>query len=185
LHDAVAACSDFLEAFGGHAAAAGMKLDPRNLAAFAQRFDEECKRRLTHEQLRRTCLIDAEVPFDWLTLPVVEQMEQLEPHGIGNPRPLLLASDVEVVGPPQTFGKAGEHVGLTLRQGNCTIRSVGWRKAEKWAGLMPGARVSLVFHASINEWNGRRHVRIEIEDLELEPCEHGRGSASRGASAQG
>ena len=98
LYQAILQCSDGLISFGGHAAAAGLRLPVAQFAPFAERFELHCRETLTTEQLRKALTIDAEVPLAMLTTRVVETLEMLEPHGIGNPRPLLLASGVRTAG---------------------------------------------------------------------------------------
>ena len=108
LYEAIKACSDGLIAFGGHSAAAGLKLPRGLLDAFAERFDGHCRASLTREQLQKVITIDAEVPLGVLTTRVVDEIGQLEPHGIGNPRPLLVANRVRVLGQPRVVGDAAE-----------------------------------------------------------------------------
>ena len=78
-----------------------MKLEPTAFDSFATAFERHCRSVLTAEQLQKVLPIDAEVPLGMLTLRVVEEIETLEPHGIGNPRPLLVANHVRVVGEPR------------------------------------------------------------------------------------
>src|SRR5262249_27693377 len=61
LYEALRACADGLTSFGGHAAAAGLKLPHDQFAAFAERFDQHCRGALTVEQKERVTHIDAEV----------------------------------------------------------------------------------------------------------------------------
>lgn len=167
LYQALADCADLLIGFGGHAAAAGVKLDPANLDALAARFNERCRLSLTPERLERSLWIDAEVPLASLSLAVVEEIERLEPHGIDNPRPLLLASDLEIVGEPRAVGEHADHLQFTCRQGEFTAKAIAFKQAEKGRILKPGSRASVVFHAAVNEWKGRRDVQLEVKDFEL------------------
>jgi single-stranded-DNA-specific exonuclease len=159
LFEAIKDCSDGLIAFGGHAAAAGLKLAPDQLPAFAAKFNERCRTALTPEQLQRAITIDAEVVLPQLTLSVVEEIEKLEPHGVGNPRPILLASDVAIEGQPRPVGEQQNHLQL---------KAIGWNLAQRGQSLAPGTRCSIVFNASINEWNNRRDVQLELKDFAVD-----------------
>ena len=121
--------------------------------------------RSRQEQLEREIMIDAEVLLGTLTLGVVEEIEKLEPHGIGNPRPLLLASDLEIAGQPREVGSQKQHLQLRFKQGGHELKAIGWNLAEKGQSLAAGSRCSVVFHPSINEWNNRRDVQLEIRDI--------------------
>jgi single-stranded-DNA-specific exonuclease len=174
LYEALKDCSEGLIAFGGHAAAAGLKLNHEHLATFAQRFEERCRGSLTAEQLERVITVDAEIPLAVLSLAVVSEIEKLEPHGITNPRPLLMASGLEVVGPPRAVGERKNHLQLRLRDGEQISKAIAWNMAEKGRDLRAGSRCSIVFSPSINEWNGRREVQLEIKDFLLdEPAADG------------
>ena len=112
-----AACSDGLLGFGGHPAAAGLRMAPAHFDAFAERFDHHCRAALTDDQQQRKLDIDAEVRLGELSLPVVEWIETLEPYGIGNPRPILVAEGVRVVGEPRPVGERQEPRAAPVRPG--------------------------------------------------------------------
>jgi single-stranded-DNA-specific exonuclease len=168
LYEAIRDCSEGLIGFGGHAAAAGLKLTESHFPTFAQRFEERCRTALTAEQLQKVLVIDAEVPLGVLSVPVVNEIEKLEPHGMGNPRPLLLASQVRIMGEPRIVGELKNHLQLRMVQGNSQIKAIGWNMAEKARELTANTSCSIVFHPSINEWNGRRDVQLELKDLVVE-----------------
>ncbi len=168
LYKALEHCAGSLLTFGGHAAAAGLKVAKEDLAVFAQLFEERCRQTLSPEQLQRVLLIDAEVPLGALSLRVVEEMDRLEPYGVGNPKPLLLAGQLEVVGQPRIVGDQQNHLQLRVRQGDVIMKAIGWNMAERGKALGPGTPCSLVFHPSINEWNNRRDVQLEIRDFAID-----------------
>ena len=168
LYEALKDCSDGLIAYGGHAAAAGLKLTLEQLPAFARRFEERCRNSLSVEQLERALVIDAEIPLGVLSLAVVEEIEKLEPHGLSNPRPLLLSTGLEVVGEPRPVGEKKNHMQMRLRQGDHIFKAIGWNLAERGRDIAAGSRLSAVFSPSINEWRERREVQLEIKDFALE-----------------
>ncbi len=99
---------------------------------------------------------------------MVEEIESFEPHGLGNPRPVLLSSGLFVAGQPRAVGESKKHLQLRLQQGDISLKAIGWNLAEKGRELLPGTRCSVVFQPSINEWNGRREVQLEIKDFAIE-----------------
>jgi single-stranded-DNA-specific exonuclease len=167
LYEALRACSAGLLAFGGHQAAAGLKLSPSAFPDFAARFDGHCRAALTPEQLRKELVIDAEVPLSALTPKLVEAIDALEPYGIGNPRPLLVAQEVRVVGEPRAVGERKNHVQLRLAQGNVVLKGIAWNMAERARKLPAGSACAVAFTPSINEWNGRREVQLEVKDFQV------------------
>ncbi len=168
LHQALTACSNgLLITFGGHAMAAGLKVSRKNFDAFAEAFDGHCRGVLSPEQLQKSVLIDAEVMLGDLTLKVLESIEALEPHGIGNPKPVLVASRVKVVGESKAVGPKQNHLQVRFCQGNTTHKAIAWNMAERGKVLTPGRLCSIAFTPSINEWNGRREVQLELRDFQL------------------
>lgn len=167
LYEAIRACSEGLLGFGGHAAAAGLKLPSASFGAFAERFDQHCRTTLTPEQLRKELILDAEVPLGVLTPRVVEGIDALEPYGLGNPRPLLLAEGVRIVGEPRVVGERKNHLQLRLTQGGVTFKGIAWNMADRAKALAAGTVCSIAFLPSINEWNGRREVQLEIKDFQI------------------
>ena len=110
-------------------------------------------------------MIDAEIPSGALTLAVVEEIEKLEPHGIANPRPLLLATDLEVAGQPREVGETETAPSVPAQAGRPESASHRLEHGRERARLTAGSRCSVVFHPSINEWNNRRDVQLEIKDF--------------------
>ncbi len=182
LYEAIKECSSDLVAFGGHAAAAGVRLLPERLEDFAARFDAVCRARLTAEQKQRVLLVDAETRLDVLKMKVIEELARLEPHGMGNPRPLLSATDVLLVAAPKVFGD-GTHLRMRFQQGATTLNAVAWNAPEKYRRLKADSTCAIAFHASINEWNGYREVQLEIKDIQLQEARDDAGREPESAAA--
>ncbi len=138
LVEAIRACSEGLIGFGGHAAAAGLKLAPEEFSGFAERFNTHCIASLKPEQLRKELLIDAEVMLGELNLRTVAAIDDLEPYGVGNPRPLLLAERVRLVGEPRLVGEKKNHVQLRFNQGGVTLKGIAWNMASRLGDLSLG-----------------------------------------------
>src|SRR5262249_22223978 len=98
---ALSACSNHLLAHGGHAAAAGLKIEEQNLEAFRADFCEHAAEHISEEQRQAEISIDAEVYLSELTLSAVEQIERLAPFGNSNPRPMLCATNITLAEPPK------------------------------------------------------------------------------------
>ncbi len=169
LYDALFACSGGLTGFGGHSAAAGLKLPPSAFAAFADQFDQHCREALSlrPDLLKKELSIDAEVPLGMLTLKVVEDIHSLEPYGIGNPKPILMADEVRLLDEPRFVGERKNHVQLRFSQGSVIQRAIAWNMADRCRKLLPGTVCSIAFLPTINEWNHRREVQLELRDFQV------------------
>jgi single-stranded-DNA-specific exonuclease len=164
LIEALGDCAAHLERFGGHAAAAGMRVAEGQVGAFREAFEAAVRRRLTVEQLLPVLWLDAEVPLGGLTLAAVGELPALEPFGVGNPTPMLLARGVGVLD-VRPIGKDGDHLKFRLEQGGRRYDGLAWRKAEGLAHVRPGDAVDLAYTPQVNEWNGALRVQLTVEGM--------------------
>lgn len=165
LHEALAACSRHLLAHGGHAAAAGLRIEEASLAAFRTDFCEYVAAQMSQEDRVAEVQIDAEATLAQLTLKTVEQMEQLAPFGHANPRPVLCASGVTLAEPPRRMGNGERHLAVRVRQHGVTLRGVAFGQGEAADELAAlAAPLDLAFRPIINDFNGRRSVEMHLVD---------------------
>jgi single-stranded-DNA-specific exonuclease len=172
LYDAISACSDGLEAFGGHSAAAGLKLMHTAFDDFAKRFDDHCRVALTPEHRQRVLDVDAEVALPSIDLRTVEDIDRMEPFGVGNPAPLVEVSGARLVGDPRFVGDGGRTVQIRVGQGETVVKAVAFGQADRWRKFARGAPVSLVGRPQVNEYNGRREVQLVVRDFKAEDEPH-------------
>jgi len=165
LHAALQACDAYLLGHGGHARAAGLRIEEGRLAAFRAAFCEIAAQEIGEEDRVARLHVDAEAPLSAFTLETVRQIERLEPFGEGNPRPLLCTSGVTLARPPRAMGKDGHHLDLQLVQHGVTLRAVAFgagEDAEELANL--GGPLDIAFRPSINTFRGRQSVELRLED---------------------
>jgi single-stranded-DNA-specific exonuclease len=165
LHAGLAACSELLLSYGGHAAAAGLRIDEARLDEFRQQFCEHVAETISAEHREPELWIDAEAPLSAFSLPVVTQIESLAPFGQGNRRPLLCASDVRLAAPPTKMGGGGRHLSLKLVQHGVSMRAVAFGGGD-WAEEIEAADgpLEIAFRPVINEFRGQRKVEVQLAD---------------------
>ncbi len=167
LHRALAECGEHLFTHGGHAAAAGLKIDASRVDGFREAFLECVGRQLngTANGREAELRIDGEVAFSALTPTIVDQIQLLAPFGPGNVRPMLCASRVVLAEPPKPMGTSGRHLALRLRQHNVTLRGVAFGGGE-WATEIANLKgpFHVAFRPVINEFAGRRTVEAHLAD---------------------
>ena len=165
LHEALAGCKSRLLSFGGHAAAAGVKIDEGELEAFRAEFCEQVGSHRAPTDDTPELWIDAVIPFVGLTLQAVEQMELLGPFGAGNPRPLLCVQGATIAGPTKRMGASGRHLSLMLNHAGTGLRGVAFGAGDREAEFTkPDATFDIVFRPIINDFRGRRSVEIQLVD---------------------
>lgn len=165
LNEAFQACTDQLLSHGGHAAAAGLKIEKENIDAFRAEFLEYCSAEQTAESLQPLIRIDAEVQLSHLTLQTMEQLDQMAPFGQSNPRPRFCAMGLTISGEPKTMGGGDRHLTFGVRQDNRTFRVVAFGKGEQKEELAAvTGEIDLVFQPVINEFRGLKKVELHLVD---------------------
>lgn len=165
LRDALAACHEHLLSYGGHHAAAGLKVREDQITAFRHAFCEYAATQLADSDRQGELWIDAEVPLSALTLETVQQLERLAPFGHGNPRPVLCATDLRLAGTPRQIGNGGRHLSLELVQHNVRVRAVAFGRGEHADELgRLDSPLEVAFQPVINHFNGRSRVELHITE---------------------
>ncbi len=165
LHGALAACSEHLVSHGGHAAAAGLKIEEARLEAFREQFCEQVAGEFATGQTVAELRIDAEVPFSALTAKAVSDLERLAPFGHANPRPMLCATGVTLCEPPKRIGGGQRHLSLRLDQHGVQFRAVAFGGGD-WADELSAhsGPIAVAFQPFINQFRGRRNVELQVCD---------------------
>jgi single-stranded-DNA-specific exonuclease len=165
LHAALSACSAHLSGHGGHAAAAGLKIDEAKVDAFRAEFLEYAQTEFTPEMREPSIRIDAEAPLSQLTLPTVQQIETLSPFGQGNPRPVLCTAGVTLTEPPKYLGSGERHIALRVMHCGTRMRAVAFSAGEWLPELSKhGGPIDIAYRPVINEYQGRRSVEVQLVD---------------------
>lgn len=164
LHAALGACAEHLVSHGGHAAAAGLRIEPRRIDAFREAFCEAVAAQGGPPSNAAELVIDAEAPLGAFTLDVVRQIERLAPFGEGNQRPLLCACRVALAEPPRVIGSAGNHLALRLVQHGVTLRAVAFGGGEWSEQLASTGTIDVAFRPVINQFGGRQSVELHLVD---------------------
>ena len=156
LKEVLSDCSDLLERFGGHSAAAGCSLIPENLKAFQNRFIALCDERLPDSLIPKLQL-DGTLDYLELNEQFVEQLNRLQPFGEGNPEPLFSVNT-----PDSPFSSLKQkHVKWNLK-GNVEI--IGWNCSERFTNSLPS---QLAVNLGFNEFRGKRSIQLTIQDIQI------------------
>ena len=162
LYHALAACSDLLEGFGGHALAAGLTIRRENIAAFRKKFAAYYRENPACEQPALDCDLRISDPA-LLSMENVEALQLLEPCGTANPRPLLAMTAARLQSVTPIGG--GKHLRLTLCKAGQYFDCVFFSCTLDALTVRPGEWVDAAFCPQINSFRGRSSVQLLITDL--------------------
>jgi single-stranded-DNA-specific exonuclease len=163
LHEALGESRDLLRRYGGHRAAAGLTIARDRVAEFAARFNDVARQRLDPEDLVPELHIDLEVSLDDVTPNLEAILRHLEPCGVGNPAPVLVARQVRLAGGPKLVGQNGLKLRLATSRGEFVV--IGWDMAAR-AAEVPAARpFDVAFRLERDEWNGEYRLQGRLADF--------------------
>jgi single-stranded-DNA-specific exonuclease len=165
LARALEACTQHLEGHGGHEMAAGLKVRSDKFPDFQSAFCAHAKSVISPEQLVPELRLDIVADLQQITHALVVDLHRLGPFGHGNRRPILCLRGVTVAAPPRRVGKSGDHLQLLVRQGEIALKCIAFGYAPLDAKLAPGTTIDLAVEPSINEFNGRSNVELEVRDV--------------------
>lgn len=165
LHRGLHACREHLVTFGGHKAAAGLKVDAKHIDAFRAALAEHVGNHHVVVERDLEVAIDAEVRLADLTHDAVTRIEQLGPFGSEHRRPVFAASRVDVVGKPGRMGEGERHLSLQLKHYGKTMRAIAFGQGE-WADEIAavGGPISICFAPTINRFRGEERVEMQLID---------------------
>jgi single-stranded-DNA-specific exonuclease len=163
LHSALGESRDLLLRYGGHRAAAGLTISRDRVAEFAARFNAVARQRLDPEDLVPELRVDLEVSLDDVTPDFEAILRHLEPCGMGNPAPVLVARQVRLAGAPKLVGQNGLKLRLATSRGEFVV--IGWDMASR-AAEVPAARpFDVAFRLERDEWNGEYRLQGRLADF--------------------
>jgi single-stranded-DNA-specific exonuclease len=163
LHGGLAACKDLLIRFGGHRSAAGITIAAHRIPAFTECFNAVAAERLTEDDLVPELRVDLEVRLDQIDDEMESILRHLEPCGMGNPSPVLVARDVVLAAPPRIVGKDG--LKLVVRDADRSLVVLGWGMAPRAPELEVGRTIDIAFRLERDEWNGETRLQGRLADF--------------------
>lgn len=184
LHAGLSACAARLRSFGGHQAAAGLKIEAGAIDAFRDDFCRFVGENHTVCDRDLELHIDAEIRLADLTLAAVSHLDRLGPFGCQNPRPVFSASRVELVEPPRKMGGGDRHLSLKVRHYGKVLRAVAFGRGE-WADEIAAVNspISISFAPNINHYQGRQSVELRLIDWQDESLRTNATAARPSAAA--
>ena len=165
LIDLLDDCRHLFLSYGGHKLAVGCTLPTERMAAFKEALNPLAEARITEDNLTRKIKIDGPLEFAAVDDRFLETFALLNPFGVGNPKPLFIAENVEVISDPQVLQR--KHLKFLGRQNGRVIEALGWDKAEWRHVVRRGSRVSMAFSLMTSEYLGEQKVSLSIEDLKI------------------
>lgn len=164
IHEAIAACGDLLEQFGGHKYAAGLTMKPEHFEEFSIRFEQVVASTIKPEQKIPVVEIDLEInPVD-ITPKFYRVMKQFAPFGPGNMTPVFLTRGLFDDGSARIVGT--NHLKLRLgKAGQPYFDAIAFNKGELLPSFSMGLSADVCYAIEENHWNGKTTLQWSIKDI--------------------
>ncbi len=166
VYDAIDACSEYLDHFGGHKYAAGLSLKPENLDKFRMAFEETVANTITDNMLIPEVEIDAELKLSQITPKFFRILRQFAPHGPGNMSPVFLTRGVIDKNSARVVGR--KHLKMIVShpdEPGKSFNAIAFQQAHQFEAVSWGKYFDIVYQIEENEWNGTRTLQLNVKDI--------------------
>ena len=163
MYEELCKCKELMTKFGGHPMAAGLSLAGEEMIEPFRRALND-KSTLTEEDFVEKVVIDVPMPITYITKNLIRQLSLLEPFGKGNTKPLFAQKGLTVLN-YRIFGKNRNVVKVQLADaGGYQMDGVYFGEGEAFAAYVDAhPTLSVAYYPSIDTWNGRDKLQINIQ----------------------
>jgi single-stranded-DNA-specific exonuclease len=177
LYQAIEACSDLLESFGGHMFAAGLTMKKENIKPFMERFEQYVNKTITEDQLTPRVFVDSELEFSEVSEEFFSFLNRFQPFGPENMSPVFVSRDVFDSGTGRMVGSSGEHLRLDLKHVSSEQKifpAIAFGQADHFEYIRGGNPIDICYSVEMNEFRGNRNLQLNIKDIKIaanrKPC---------------
>jgi single-stranded-DNA-specific exonuclease len=167
IYNALEACAEHLEQFGGHMYAAGMTLLEHKYQDFKIAFENEVSKTIHPDLLIPEISYDAEIELTEINPKLMRVLKQFEPFGPENMTPLFLAKDLSDSGYAKTLGADSEHLKAYVKKSHSTsFGAIGFGLGKKLELIAHKKKFDAIFSLEENEWNDSVTLQLQLRDIE-------------------
>jgi single-stranded-DNA-specific exonuclease len=166
VYNALEACAEHLEQFGGHMYAAGMTLLEENYENFKNAFEKVVQETIHPNLLTPEISYDAEIELSEINPKLMRLLKQFEPFGPENMTPLFLAKGLNDSGYAKTLGSDNEHLKAFVKQGNSeSFGAIGFGLGNKLDLVTNKNKFDAIFSLEENEWKDTVTLQLQFRDI--------------------
>ncbi|MCK8480348.1 single-stranded-DNA-specific exonuclease RecJ [Psychroserpens algicola] len=165
VYNALQACSEHIEQFGGHKYAAGLTLKAENYEAFKQAFEDEVSNTIDRSLLIPEIKIDAQIEISDITPKFYRIIRQFAPFGPGNMTPIFMSQNLQDTGYSKCVGEDDKHLRLSVKQGDSKISGIGFNLGDKLEMIKSSKPFDAVYSIDENHWQGQVSLQLRLRDI--------------------
>ena len=167
IYKALKKCSDLLEQFGGHKYAAGLKLHESNLKLFKNEFEKLTNKNISDEQKINTFIYDLEISLSDLNIKFFQIINQMEPFGPNNLKPIFFTRDCISTSQTRCVGNENVHLQLYIRSKNKTYKGIAFGRGDIVNKIKESKGFDILYSLEKNSWNGNTELQLIIVDIKI------------------
>ena len=166
VYNALQACSEHIEQFGGHKYAAGLTLLEDQYYGFKNQFEKVVSETIDPNLLIPEIKVDCMIPLGQITPKLLRIIRQLAPFGPGNMTPVFMSENLRDTGYAKGVGDGEKHLKLSVTQnGSRPIGGIGFNLGDKLPTVKNKGTFSAIFSIEENEWNGNVSMQLKLRDI--------------------
>ena len=167
VYEAIAACDDLLEQYGGHMYAAGMSLKLENVPAFSQKFNQVVSDSIREDQLYPVIEADVAITLDQINAKFYALIKQLAPFGPGNMQPIFITHTL-LAEPGSIKILKDEHLKMTVRHEGSTEKfdAIAFRMAHYHDVVTDSKAFNLCYTIDENTFRDRTTLQLMVKDIQ-------------------
>lgn len=155
---------DFLIEFGGHKLACGVGLYEKDLEKFSFALEKIAREILRESDFCEVLYIDSILEIEEIDNVFFEQLDMLEPFGMGNPEPIFLIENAEVIN-YRYVGSKENHLKLFMKKNNSFLNAIGFSLPNN--GIYENSKLDLIGIPKKTEYNGQKRWDFYVKDYEI------------------
>ncbi len=170
IYNALDACSEHIEAFGGHMYAAGLTVDESKFDVFKKAFAHYVDERLTEEDLVERVEVESVLELNQIDEGFFNILQQFEPHGPENLSPIFCAKEVVDSGWSRLVGENKDHLSLSLFNPNYPrdfYKGIAFRMKECFGQIQMKQSFAICYSLKENVWKDKKSIQLFVSDLKF------------------
>lgn len=166
VYNAIEACSDFIEQFGGHKYAAGLTLKEENYEKFKAKFEEVVANTIDKQSLTPEIKVDAQIELYEVNDKLMRILKQFQPFGPENRSPVFMTKNLKDTGYGKCVGDDKTHLRLTATQnGTPKLVCIGFGLGDKLDLISNKTPFNAVYTIDENHWQGKVSLQLKLKDI--------------------
>lgn len=169
IYEAISACSDLLDQYGGHKYAAGLTMKIENIPAFIEKFEHIVSSTIADNSLHQEIEIESEISLQEFNAKFYRILKQFAPFGPANTKPVFLAKHVQLASEPKLIGKNNaNHLKFTVVQnGSYTFDCIAFSLGHYKDLLLASEHFDICFTIEENTWREKTSIQLNIKDIRI------------------